>query len=89
MAELVVIAKPGDLAAAINQAEHIEMARNFASGNISRVKRQERHSVDAEVLCEAGAVSTQSKQLDPVIRLPCRGHHHSLLNSNIRPPSVL
>ena len=34
MAELVVIAKPNDLRAAINHAEHIEMARNFASGNI-------------------------------------------------------
>ena len=34
VAELVVIAKPGDLHAAINHAEHIEMARNFASGNI-------------------------------------------------------
>ena len=34
VAELVVIAKPGDLHAAINQAEHIEMARNFTSGNI-------------------------------------------------------
>ena len=38
VAELVVIAKPGDLAAAINQAEHIEMARNFASGNIPSQK---------------------------------------------------
>ena len=34
VAELVVIAKPDDLRAAINHAEHIEMARNFASGNI-------------------------------------------------------
>ena len=34
VAELVVIAKPGDLHAAINQAKHIEMARNFTSGNI-------------------------------------------------------
>ncbi|MCV6612700.1 MAG: retrotransposon gag domain-containing protein, partial [Amphritea sp.] len=38
VAELVVIAKPSDLAAAINQAEHIEMARNFASGNIPSQK---------------------------------------------------
>lgn len=38
VAELVVIAKPSDLHAAINNAEHIEMARNFASGNIPSQK---------------------------------------------------
>ena len=38
VAELVVIAKPGDLHAAINHAEHIEMARNFASGTIQGQK---------------------------------------------------
>ena len=38
VAELVVIAKPGDLHAAINHAEHIEMARNFVSGNVQGQK---------------------------------------------------
>ena len=38
VAELVVIAKVGDLHAAINHAEHIEMAHNFVSGNVQGQK---------------------------------------------------